>query len=158
MTPTRPRTLLVVAIVCALLAWLAIRTTFPNLPRLSWTPAPLLLVLALAEAITGRNLRARILGRRDDGKALAPIAVARAVALAKASSLGGAVFAGLAAGCFIYTLGLVNLPIPASDALSAGLILGAAIILVAAALYLEYCCRAPSGSTDGRGPHGGPRQ
>lgn len=158
MTPTRPRTLLVVAIACALVAWLAIRTTFPNLPRLPWTPAPLLLALAVAEAITGRNLRARILGRGDDGKALAPIAVARAVALAKASSLGGAVFAGLAAGCVIYTLGLVNLPIPASDALNAGLILAAAIILVAAGLYLEYCCRAPSGSGRDDDPQGGPRR
>jgi Protein of unknown function (DUF3180) len=156
MTPTRPRTLLAVAIACALVAWLAIRTTFPNLPRLPWTPAPLLLVLAAAEAITGRNLQARILGRRDDGKALAPIAVARAVALAKASSLGGAVFAGLAAGSVIYTLGLVNLPIPASDALNAGLVLGAAIVLVAAALYLEYCCRAPSGRDRDDGPPSGP--
>jgi hypothetical protein len=156
MTPTRPRTLLAVAIACALVAWLAIRTTFPNLPRLPWTPAPLLLVLAAAEAITGRNLQARILGRRDDGKALAPIAVARAVALAKASSLGGAVFAGLAAGSVIYTLGLVNLPIPASDALNAGLVLAAAIVLVAAALYLEYCCRAPSGRDRDDGPPSGP--
>jgi Protein of unknown function (DUF3180) len=150
MTPTRLRTLVAVAVVCAVLGWLAIRTTFPELPRLPWTPAPLLLVLAAAEAMTGRNLRARILGRRDDGKALAPIAVARAAALAKASSLGGALFAGLAAGWFIYMLGLVNLPVASSNALSTGLILGASVILVAAALYLERCCQAPPrGGDDG---------
>ena len=148
MTPTRVRTLVAVAVVCAVLAWLAIRTTFPELPRLPWTPAPALLVLAAAEAMTGRNLRARILGRRDDGKALAPIAVARAAALAKASSLGGAVFAGLAAGCFIYMLGLVSLPIASSDVISTGLITGSAVVLVVAALYLEHCCRAPSRSGD----------
>jgi hypothetical protein len=148
------RTLVAVAVVCAVLAWLAIRTTFPELPRLPWTPAPLLLVLAAAEAMTGRNLRARILGRRDDGKALAPIAVARAAALAKASSLGGALFAGLAAGCFIYMLGLVNLPIASSNALSTGLILGASVVLVAAALYLERCCQAPPRGRDDGGWRG----
>ena len=146
------RTLAAVAVVCAVLAWLAIRSTFPDLPRLPWTPAAVLLALAAGEAITGHNLRARILGRRDDGKVLAPIAVARAAALAKASSLGGAVFAGLAAGCFIYMLGLVSLPVPSGDAISTGLIAGSSVVLVAAALYLERCCRAPS-----RGGDDGPR-
>jgi hypothetical protein len=154
MTPTRVPTLVATAAVCALLAWLAIRTTFPQLPSLPWTPAPALAVLAAAEAITGRNLKARILGRRDDGKALAPIAVVRAAALAKASSLGGAVFAGLAAGCLIYLLGLASLPVAASGAVSSGVILGCAIILIAAALYLERCCRAPSRNGDHEGWRG----
>lgn len=144
---------MVAVIICGLVAWLAIRTTFPNLPRLPWTPAPLLLVLALAEAMTGRNLRARILGQRDDGKQLAPMAVARAAALAKASSLGGAVFAGLAAGCLFYSLGLVSLPAGASNAVSAGAILGSAVILIAAALYLERCCRAPTRRNPRDPPH-----
>jgi hypothetical protein len=142
-TPTRLRTLVVAAIACALLAWLLIRASYPGLPQLPWTAAPALLLLGIAEAITGWNVRAKILGRRDD-KPLAPIGVARAVALAKASSLGGAVFAGFSAGCLIYTLGLVNLPVASHDAVVAAVTLVSAIILVAAALYLEYCCRAPS--------------
>lgn len=154
MTPTRIPTLVAVAAVCALVAWLAIRSTFPQLPSLPWTPAPALLVLAVAEAITGRNLKARIRGRRDDGKALSPVAVVRAAALAKASSAGGAVFAGLAAGCLFYSLGLASLPVAASDAINSGVILGSALILIAAALYLEHCCRAPSRSGDGDGWRG----
>jgi hypothetical protein len=144
-TPTRLRSLVVVAIACALAAWLVIRASYPGLPQLPWTAAPALVVLGIAEAITGWNLRAKILGRRD-GKPLAPIGVARAVALAKASSLGGAVFAGFAAGCLIYTLGLVNLPVASHDAVTAAITLVSAIILVGAALYLEHCCRTPSGN------------
>jgi hypothetical protein len=151
-TPTRLRSLLVAAIACAVVSWLVIRASYPGLPQLPWTAAPALVVLGIAEAITGWNLRAKILGRRD-GKPLAPIGVARAAALAKASSLGGAVFAGFAAGCLIYTLGLVNLPVASHDAVTAAITLVSAAILVGAALYLERCCRTPYGDDrddDGR--------
>jgi hypothetical protein len=148
MTPTRPWTLLAVAAVCALLSWMAIRMTFPQVPQLPWTPALALLVLAVAEAITGRNLRARIMGRRHDGKQLHAIGVVRTLALAKASSLGGAVFAGLSFGSLGYSLGLVSLPVAATNAVSTGLTFGAAILLIAAALYLEHCCRAPSSGSE----------
>ena len=143
MTPTRPWTLLVAAVVCALVAWLIARTAFSSLPTVPWTAAPAMLLLAAAEAVSGRNLRARIRGRRD-GKPLAPIAVVRMAALAKASSAGGAVFGGLAAGFFIYTLGMLSVTVPRNDAINAGATVAAAAILVAAALYLERSCRAPS--------------
>jgi hypothetical protein len=152
-TPTRPRSLVAVGIACALVAWLVVRARFAQLPQLPWTAAPALLVLAAAEAMTGRNLRARIQGR-GDGKPLAPIGVARAAALAKASSLGGAVFAGLAGGSLIYTLRFTNLPVARHDAVSTGITLVSAIILVSAALYLEHCCRTPprnGGDGDDRG-------
>lgn len=149
MTPTRPRNLVLAAIACALVAWLAIRASFAQLPQLPWTAAPAMGVLAIAEAMSGRNLRARILGRRDDGKPLAPIGVARAAALAKASSSAGAVVAGLAAGGLIYALSYPNLPVARHDAVATGITLAAAIVLVVAALYLEHCCRAPSGNGDG---------
>ena len=144
-TPTRPRTLVAVAIICALVAWLAIRASFASAPQLPWTAAPALILLALVEAMTGRNFRAKIQGRRDD-KPLAPIGVARAAALAKASSLGGAVFAGLAGGGLIYTLRYTNLPVARHDAVATGITLASALILIAAALYLEHCCRTPSGN------------
>jgi hypothetical protein len=147
MTPTRPWTLLAVAAACAVVAWLVVRSSFAHLPTLPWTGAPALVLLATAEALTGRNLQAKIRGRRD-GKAFAPIAVARMVALAKASSLGGAAFGGLAAGFFVYTAGFLNLTVPRGDAINAAVTAVAAGILVAAALYLERCCRAPSRDRD----------
>ena len=142
MTPTRPWTLIAVAVACAVGAWLVVRATFSGLPTLPWTAVPALLLLAAAEALSGRNLRARIGGRRG-GKPLAPIAVARMAALAKASSVGGAAFGGLAAGFEAYTLGFLDMTVPRGDAINAGATLGSAAILVAAALYLERCCRAP---------------
>ena len=147
MTPTRPWTLLVVAAVCALVAWLIVRSTFSSLPTLPWTAAPAMLLLAAAETVSGRNLRARIRGRRA-GRPLAPIAVVRMAALAKASSVGGAAFGGLAAGFFIYTLGLLSVTVPRNDAINAGTTVVVAAILVAAALYLERSCRAPSRDGD----------
>jgi Protein of unknown function (DUF3180) len=149
MTPTRPWTLVAVAAACAVAAWLVVRSRFGELPTLPWSAAPALLVLAAAEALSGRNLRARIQGRRSSGKPLAPIAVVRMAALAKASSLGGAAFGGLAAGFFAYTAGLLNMTVPRGDAINSGITVAAAGILVAAALYLERCCRAPSGNGDG---------
>jgi hypothetical protein len=147
MTPTRPWTLVAVATACAIAVWLIVRSRFGELPTLPWTAAPALLVLAAAEALSGRNLRARIRGRRT-GKPLAPIAVARMAALAKASSMGGAVFGGLAVGFFAYTAGFLNMTVPRGDAINAGITAVAAGILVAAALFLERCCRAPSRDGD----------
>jgi len=147
MNETRPWTLVAVAAATALVVWLIVRLTFTKLPPLPWTAVPALLILAIAESFSGRNLRARIQGRRG-GKPLAPIAVARMAALAKASSLGGAVFGGFGAGFLVYTLGSIDKAVPRRDAISAGATLAAAIVLVAAALYLEHCCRAPTPPDD----------
>jgi Protein of unknown function (DUF3180) len=150
MTPTRPWTLVAVAAICAVAAWLIVRVTFAGLPTLPWTAVPTMLLLAAVEALTGRNLRARIQGRRG-GKPLAPIAVARTAVLAKASSMGGAAFGGLAAGFGVYTAGFLDLAVPRRDAINAAATVVSAAILVAAALYLEHCCRAPVDKDD-RGP------
>jgi hypothetical protein len=147
MKATRPWTLFAVAVVCAVVVWLIVRVTFTRLPPLPWTAVPAMLILAIAESFSGRNLRAKIQGRRG-GKPLAPIAVARMAALAKASSLGGAVFGGLAAGFLVYTGGSLSKDVPRSDAINAGVTLASAAILVAAALYLEHCCRAPEPPDD----------
>ena len=143
MTPTRPWTLVAVAAGFALVVWLIVRMTFASLPPLPWTAVPWMLVLAITEAFIGRNLRAKIRGRRRGGKPLAPMAVARMAALAKASSLGAAAFGGFAAGFLAYTVGSLEKVVPRADAIAAGGTLGAAAVLVAAALYLEHCCRAP---------------
>jgi Protein of unknown function (DUF3180) len=153
MTPTRPWTLLAVAAVCMAAGWLAVRATFATLPPLPWTGVIAMLALAVAEGLTGRNLRARIEGRRA-GKPLAPIAVVRMVALAKASSLGAAAFGGLAAGLLAYTANSLDKTVPRADAITAGVTLVSAIVLVAAALYLERCCRAPEPPDEPAGPDG----
>jgi len=142
MRPTRTSTLVIVAVVCALAAWLLLKSIYEKLPPLPWTGVPALLVAAAAEAWTGRDLRARIAGRRGL-KPAAPLFVSRMVALAKASAVAGAAIAGLAAGFVIYLSGSLSAPVPRQDALTAAVTMAAAVLLACAALYLEYCCRVP---------------
>ena len=142
MRPTRTSTLAIVAVVCALGCWLLLRAYYEHLPLLPWTGVPALLVAALAEAWTGRDLKARIAGR-SGLKPAAPLFVSRMVALAKASSLAGAVIAGLALGFVIYLSGSLNDTVPRQDAVTAAVTFAAAVVLACAALYLEYCCRVP---------------
>jgi Protein of unknown function (DUF3180) len=139
---TRPGTLAGIFAICAIIAWLAVRATFTGLPLLPITAVPALAALALAEVLIGRNVRNRLTGRKV-AKPLAPIAVARLVALAKASSAAAAALGGLAGGYLIYVLRELDKSIPARDAKVAGATLVAAFALIAAALYLERCCRAP---------------
>ena len=142
MRPTRTSTLAIVAVVCALAAWLLLRTVYEKLPPLPWTGVPALLVAAVAEAWTGRDLQNRIAGRRGL-KPAAPLFVSRMVALAKATALAGAVIAGLAAGFVVYLSGSLNASVPRQDAVTGAITLAAAVVLSCAALYLEYCCRVP---------------
>jgi len=141
--PTRISTLAVVGVVCAVAAWLLLRSVYERLPPLPWTGVPALLVAALAEAWTGRDLRARIAGRRGL-KPAAPLFVSRMVALAKASSLAASAIAGLAAGFVVYLSGSLSATVPRQDAVTAAVTFAAAVLLACAALYLEYCCRVPN--------------
>jgi hypothetical protein len=141
MRPTKLRTLALAALVCAVLAWLVLHLAYASLPALPWTGVPALLLLAIAEAVSGRSVRARLRGR---GTPIPPIAVARMAALAKASSLAAALIGGLAAGFLIYVLGSLDKPAFRTDAITAGVTLGSAMALAAAALYLEQGCRVPT--------------
>jgi len=146
-TPIRPWPLAVAAVCSAALGWLVIRLTYSSFPPLPWTGVPALLLLAVAEAWSGRNVRARI-QRRAGSKPLVPIAVARMAVLAKASALVAVIFGGLAAGFLSYLVGLAAKPAPRADAITAAATLIAALVLTAAALYLERCCRAPDPPDD----------
>lgn len=147
MQPTKLWSLVVIGAACTVLAWFAVRATFVNLPPLPWTAVPALGLLAGAELLLGRNLRARLAGR-GGAKPVQPIVVPRIVALAKASSTAAAVFCGLAIGMVIYSIGSLDKPVPAHDALAAGSTAAAAIALAVAALYLERSCRAPEPPDD----------
>ena len=76
------------------------------------------------------------------------MAVPRVVALAKASSAAGAAIAGLALGFLVYTIPLLDKPVPGHDAIVSAVTMLAAIALVLAALYLERACRAPEPPDD----------
>jgi uncharacterized membrane protein len=147
--PTRPRTLILAAVICAVGIWLLLRQIYTSLPLLPWTGVPALVLLAIAEAISGRSIRARLRGR---GTPIPPIAVARMAVLAKASSLAAALIGGLAAGFLGYVSGSIDKPAYRSDAVTSGATLGGAVLLTAAALYLEFGCRVPTNRGPGAGP------
>jgi Protein of unknown function (DUF3180) len=145
-TPTRIRTLATAGAAGALAVWLLLRLAYTALPPPPWTGVPALLVLAAAETWSGRSVRARLRGRVPPAQSppgLTPIAVARLAALAKASSLAGALITGLAAGFLLFVAGSLGKAAYRQDAYTAAGTLACALALTAAALYLEYGCRVP---------------
>ena len=146
MKPTKIRTLALTALVSALAVWLLLHLVYASLPALPWTTVPALLLLALAEVVSGRNVRSRLRG--SGGTRIPPIAVARMAALAKASSLAAALIGGLAVGFLVYVLASLDKSAYRSDAVVAGVTLVSAMALVLAALYLEQGCRVPTRRDD----------
>ena len=142
MTPTRPRTLLLAALVTALVAYGIARLAYDDVPPLPTSGALSTFGLAVLELFLAPSLRARLEGRPRT-KPIMPIAVARAAAFAKASSLLGALLGGFWLGLLAYLATRLHLTTPRGDAIRAGISLAAAVLLVVAALRLEGVCRVP---------------
>jgi len=145
--PTKPWSLAAIAAVCAALAWIVVKFTFSDVAPLPWTAVPALILLAIGEFGFARNLGPRLRGEQG-AKPIQPMAVPRVVALAKASSAAGAAIGGLAFGFLIYTIPLLDKPVPGHDAIVSAVTMLAAVVLVLAALYLERVCRAPEPPDD----------
>jgi hypothetical protein len=143
MKPTRLSTLAVVALVFAAITWLIVRSAYQSLPPVPWTGLPALLIVASVEAGAGWDLRRRIAGRRGI-KPADPLLVSRMLVLAKASSLAAALIAGVTLGFIGYLSSQLSAVQPRHDMVTAGITCAAALVLAAAALYLEYCCRVPA--------------
>jgi Protein of unknown function (DUF3180) len=142
MIPTRPRTLVLIVVLAAAVTWAVLVAVYASLPPLTWTLVPALLIAAAVEAWFGRDLRARIQGRIP-ARPVPALFVARIVALAKATSQTAALLAGVSAGFMIYLAGMLNAPTPRSDLIDASLSFGGSVVLLAAGLFLENCCRVP---------------
>ncbi|MBM7807215.1 hypothetical protein JOD57_003052 [Geodermatophilus bullaregiensis] len=171
--PVNRRDLVVVAAGLALAAWLVVRATYGDLPSLRWwLPVPLG-VLAVAEALGARTLRARLAAERDarrgsrEGRPaeaaaplvrrVEPMVVARLAVLAQASAFVGAVFTGVWAGVLLHVAPAVSrLQAASGDTVTAVLGVVLAVGLTAAALWLESICRVPPQRDDDR-PEGGVR-
>jgi hypothetical protein len=139
-------TLAVAGFAAAALAWLTIGTWYWNIPSLPWIPALTLLALAVFEFALAQQTRARI-ERKPGRPPVEPLAVARYVVLAKASSLACAIFVGFTGAMAIWLLIQTGGATPnehASDGLPTSILsLLASIALVAGALWLERACRVP---------------
>jgi hypothetical protein len=139
--------LVLIFVVAAAVSWAVLTAVYSSLPPLTWTGVPALLIAAGIEAWAGRDLRARI-QRKRGARPAPPLFVARIVALAKASSQTAALLAGICAGFMIYLSGKASASTPRADLINASLSFGACLVLLAAALFLEYCCRVPNDGND----------
>ena len=147
----------VIAVIAAAIGYLLVRLNYgalPSLPRLAGVTAAL---LGIGEAIAGWGLRGRIRSQDDHREGargatapsrppVPPLTAARALAVAKASALAGAALLGLWAGVIGYVAPRAGVTsAAASDTGTAVLGAVCALILIAGALFLEYCCRVPPG-------------
>ncbi len=152
MGPTRRRDLAFAALVAAVVGYLAIRLLYRYFPPITlWTGLSLLAVAA-AEMWWAVSVRGRIRdGRIGVGAGrLDPLAVARTVAVAKASAWVGAVMLGWWVAVLVYLLPRrTEMRVAAADIPGVIAAAASAFALVAAALWLQHCCKSPGETTAG---------
>lgn len=151
MRPTRLRNLLLCALLGAGAGYLLAAAAYGSLPPLPRYAPVTLVLLAAVELGMARVVSDRVRRRaRPGARPLHPLQVARAVALAKASSPAGALLLGGYVGLLVWLL-----PGEADQAREDALICAgsaaAALLLVVAALLLERAGRTPDGPDADRG-------
>ncbi|HEU0087572.1 MAG TPA: DUF3180 domain-containing protein [Pseudonocardiaceae bacterium] len=143
MTFTRGRDLIGAGATAWVLVYLLLRVSYGDLPPLPRLAGTTLLAFAVVEVVLGTTLRARI-QHRPGTRPVQALTAVKAVALAKASSLAGALTAGAWLGVLGYVLPRrAQLESAAADTMTAVIGAVCAGALVAAGLWLEHCCRNP---------------
>ncbi|WP_117212795.1 DUF3180 domain-containing protein [Allorhizocola rhizosphaerae] len=141
--PTSAATLFVAGLAAAAVAWLSISFWYWDILQLPWLPAVTMLALAVFEFVLAVQTKARI-ERKPGRPPVEPLAVARYVVLAKASSLAGAIFLGFTAAVTVWLVVKAQRNDAAgADLPTAILSVIASLALVGAALWLERACRVP---------------
>lgn len=146
MGPTRKRDLAAATAVVAILGYFAVTRLYGWLPPITvWTGISLLAVAA-GEAGWAFYVRSKIAEGKigDGGGWLHPLAVARALLVAKASAWVGALALGWWLGVLGFFLPRRGVLRVAGDG-SVGAVVAAvsALALVIAALWLQHCCKSP---------------
>lgn len=137
MQRTRAFDLLVPFVIIAITVYVLLKYSYDSLPLLGYfVPVPLA-VLAVAELGAARRVR-NVVRHKPNVRPMPAIAIARCVALGKASSLVGAGVAGAALGLLIRVLPDARVVRAAAhDSRVGGLLFVVAVILVGAGLALE---------------------
>lgn len=106
------------------------------------------MLIAVVDIVLALAIRPRV-QRKSGFEPVDAVTAARSVALAKASSLAGAIMAGVWVGVLAYLLPIRSLVQAArSDVTSAVVGLVSAAVLIAAGLWLEHCLRSPDKPDD----------
>jgi hypothetical protein len=127
--------------VAGVVGYLVTRSYYSDLPSPTIYAQASLFVLAIAEGYTASLTKARIDGRQGT-RPINPLVVARLVALAKASSVVGAVAAGAYAG-FLGWVVQVNSTTAHQDVRTSAVGVAAGLATIGGALYLEWAGRVP---------------
>lgn len=151
MGPTRKRDLTAATVLAAVAAYLLVVLTYRWFPPITLLTGVSLLAVAIAEAGWAFYVRSKIAdGEIGDAPGwLHPLAVARAVVIAKASAWVGAVVLGWWAGVLVYLLPRRGtLRVAGEDTAGAVVAAVCALALVVAALWLQHCCKSPNDPQD----------
>lgn len=147
---TRPRELVVPGLVALVVAYLAFEFSYGSMPRLPTLAGVTLVVLAVIEVPLAFSIRTRV----REGRVTSAPAMVRALALAKASSMLGALMLGGWLGVLAALVPRVGeLTAAAGDVRSALVGTGSSILLIGAGLWLERCCRTPDNDDQDRDDH-----
>lgn len=161
MGPTRIRELAAAAAAAVVIGYLAIRMVYRYFPPITLWTGLSLLAIAAVEIWWAVSVRNRIRGGRIGvgGGRLHPLAVARTVAIAKASAWVGAVMLGWWVAVLVYLVPRrAELRVAAADLPGTIVAVFSALALVAAALWLQHCCKSPSEPGEDAVGDGSPRR
>lgn len=156
MRPTSVLGLVALAALVGVVSWVLTGVVYNSLPPLPAYAPVTLGVLAAAEAYWAWAIRSRVHRRGSPRvRPMAALWVARSLALAKASSLVGALALGAYAGFLAYVGEKIHAPEHSHDALVSGAGVGTALLLSVTALLLERACRVPPRDEPPDEPHDG---
>lgn len=155
MGPTSRWQLAAATAAMAALGYVLIPVLYRQFPAVTLWTGLWLLAVAAVEAGWAVSVRSRIRnGQIGVGAGrLHPLAVARSVAVAKASAWAGALMLGWWLAVLAYLLPRrAELRVAAADTPGVAVAALSALALVVAALWLENCCKSPEAPTDDSEP------
>lgn len=145
MSRIAPSTLVLVALVAAVAAFVLTGTFLGSLPAIGWGWVTLL-VVAVIDVVLALRVRTAVSdgGVGLDRSQMNPLTIARCAALGQASAVLGSVAAGLGAGLVLFFVPRLGDLAAADEELPASIaVLVSGLVLVAAGLFLESACSAP---------------
>jgi len=134
---TRPSDLLIPFLILGVLSYLLLQAAYGSLPPFQWFTVVPIGALALIEFVIANRVRGAV-RHRPDARPMTALAVARAVALGKASALVGAALAGAELALVSYVLPDAGRTTAARHDLQVALVLlVVTVLLLVAGLLLE---------------------
>ncbi|HLS26870.1 MAG TPA: DUF3180 domain-containing protein [Beutenbergiaceae bacterium] len=138
----RWQTLLAVFLVAGAVSTIGLRAWVSrgnNPVPIPWIQIALILVLSVGVALLGWRIR-RFVGK---GELLNPVDAVRTLVLGQATAVTGAIHLGYFTAQLVLALPRLEAPDPRTQAWSAGGAIFASVLMIAAGLFAEWCCRVP---------------